>query len=237
MLVPAWNEEASLAAVVESAIILHPDIPVLVVDDCSGDGTAQVAAKAGAMVIRLPIHLGLGGALQTGYKYAFEAGFDYVIRLDGDGQHDPRDIARILQALQESGCQVVIGSRFLAGRKTYTSLPRGVGIALIRVFLWPILGRTISDPTSGFTGVDRRALEVFSRTFPLAYPEIEILVVLQRKRFRFEEVPVKMFPRQAGKSSITAWNCMQYMVHVLLGVFVNVLRINPFPRSGSNDSG
>lgn len=229
IIVPAWNEEGAVGQVVRSARELLPDIPVLVIDDCSDDGTASVAELAGAQVLRLPVHLGLGGCVQTGYKLAFELGFQYVIRVDGDGQHEVADIPKILDALIATGAEVVIGSRFIAGAGAHTSVARSMGINFFRILLKPILGRTIHDPTSGFTGVNRRALQVFSRSFPLSYPEIEVLVVLQRRRFRFEEVSCRMYPRRSGRSSITMIKSLRYMLHVLLGVFVNVLRFDGTP--------
>jgi glycosyltransferase involved in cell wall biosynthesis len=197
---------------------------VLVVDDCSADGTVGAARRAGAQVLSLPYHLGLGGCVQAGYRLAFELGYDYVIRVDGDGQHDPRDIPRILSALEQEKCEMVIGSRFMDGAGSHTSTARGAAILFFRAVLRPILGRPVSDPTSGFVGTNRTALELFSRTFPLEYPEIEALVVLQRRRFRFLEVPCHMRPRKAGRSTITAVKSFYYMAHVLLGVFVNVLK-------------
>jgi glycosyltransferase involved in cell wall biosynthesis len=201
-----------------------PGIPVLVVDDCSDDGTADAARAAGAEVMRLPHHLGLGGAVQAGYKLAHELGFQYVIRVDGDGQHSAGDIPRMFQVLRDSGVQMVIGSRYLGGQKNYTSGVRAFGILVFRSMLRPVLGRWVHDPTSGFVGVNRQALHLFSRTFPLEYPEIEALVVLQRKAFRFEEVPCTIRPRTTGRSSITAMKSVYYVMHVMLGVLVNVLR-------------
>ena len=202
-----------------------PDVPILVVDDSSLDATVMVAQANGAQVLSLPHHLGLGGAVQAGYKLAFELGYDFVIRVDGDGQHDARDIPRIFETLQKSGCEMVIGSRFLNGDAPYTSLIRSLGIRFFRLILRPILGKDVKDPTSGFVGVNRNALQVFSKSFPLEYPEIEALVVLQRKAFRFEETPCRFHPRRTGKSSITPLKSIYYIVHVLLGVFINVLRL------------
>ena len=224
ILIPAYNEEGAVGHVVSEIRALLPDVRVLVVDDCSSDATAGVAAEAGAEVLRLPYHLGLGGCVQAGYKLAFELGYEYVIRVDGDGQHDPQGIPRILQVLETSGCQMVIGSRYADGESGYTSLSRRAGIALFRMVLRPILGKWVHDPTSGFVGVNRQALAVFSRSFPLEYPEIEALVVLQRRAFRFEEVPCRARPRKAGRSSITALKSIYYIIHVLLGVFVNILK-------------
>jgi hypothetical protein len=191
---------------------------------------APVAEQAGAQVLRLPVHLGLGGCVQSGYKLAYELGFDYVVRMDGDGQHDARDIPGILDALQSTGSEVVIGSRYLKSGGVRTSIPRFAGTIFFRLLLRLILNKAIYDPTSGFIGVNRRALELFAHTFPLAYPEIEALVVLQRNRFGFHEIPCTMHPRRTGKSSLHAMKSLRYMVHVLLGVFVNILKIDPVSR-------
>jgi len=227
VIVPAYNEEAAVGSVVQGIRQAMPGVPVLVIDDCSLDATIARAKAAGADVLPLPHHLGLGGCVQAGYKLAYELGCDYVIRVDGDGQHDPNDIPRLFAELRDSGCEMVIGSRFLDNNGAYTSLARWLGIRLFRLVLRPILGKTVHDPTSGFVGVNRRALQVFSKSFPLEYPEIEALVVLQRKRFRFEEIPCHMRPRTTGKSSITALKSIYYIFHVLMGVFVNVLKFEP----------
>ena len=224
IIIPAFNEEGAVGTVVAEVNAVLPGVPVLVIDDCSGDATATAARSAGARVLALPTHLGLGGCVQAGYKLAFELGYEFVIRVDGDGQHDPHDIPGILAKLKQTGCQMVIGSRYLVDGGKFTSPARGAGIVLFRLVLWPILGKWVSDPTSGFVGVNREALAVFSKSFPLEYPEIEALVVLKRKAFQFEEVPCNIRPRKAGHSSITAMKSISYIVHVLLGVFVNILK-------------
>jgi len=226
VIVPAFNEEGAIATVVCSVHEHVPGAAVLVIDDCSRDNTIAVARNAGAEILALPHHLGLGGCVQAGYKLAYELGFEYVIRVDGDGQHDPRYIPVIFEKLRESGCEMVIGSRFLNGEGEHSGFVRALGIRFFRLVLRPILGKPVHDPTSGFVGVNRRALNVFSRSFPLEYPEIEALVVLQRRRFRFEEVSCTMRPRLAGRSSITAMKSLYYIFHVLLGVFVNVLKFD-----------
>jgi len=226
LIVPAWNEEGAIAGVVQSLRRYMPQTPVLVIDDCSSDRTVAIAREAGAEILPLPHHLGLGGCVQAGYKLAYELGFKYVIRIDGDGQHDARDVERIFERLKTSGCEMVIGSRYLNGTGMQERGLRGLGVRFFRMVLRPILGRPVHDPTSGFVGVNRAALDVFSRSFPLDYPEIEALVVLQRRRFRFEEVPCKMRPRVTGRSSITAAKSLYYIAHVLLGVFVNVLKFD-----------
>ena len=237
VIVPAFNEQDAIAGVVRSIHQHVPGVPVLVIDDCSADDTILTARQAGAEVLALPHHLGLGGCVQAGYKLAYELGFKYVIRVDGDGQHDPRDIPRIFEKLKTSGCEMVIGSRFVSENGSRTGTVRSLGIRFFRLVLRPILGKPVHDPTSGFVGVNRRALVVFSRTFPLEYPEIETLVVLQRRRFRFEEVPCAMLPRTTGRSSITALKSLYYIVHVLLGVFVNVLKFDRRLHRRPPDSG
>ena len=224
MIIPAFNEEAAIASVVREVQEAMPGTPILVIDDCSLDSTKEAARAAGAEVLPLPHHLGLGGSVQAGYKLACELGFQYVIRVDGDGQHNAHDIPRVLECLKSSGAEMVIGSRFIQEEGPNSGMVRSLGIRFFRLVLRPILGRTVHDPTSGFVGVNRRALEVFSRSFPLEYPEIEALVVLQRRRFRFAEVACRFRPRTTGRSSITALRSLYYIVHVLLGVFVNVLR-------------
>lgn len=224
VIIPAFNEQAAIGNVISELRQVLPDTPVLVIDDCSADGTKFTAMAAGADVLPLPHHLGLGGCVQAGYKLAFELGYNYVVRIDGDGQHDPRDIPRIIETLRSSGYQMVIGSRFYNQNGAHSSMVRAIGISLFRLVLRPILGKPVRDPTSGFVGVNRQALEVFTKSFPLEYPEIETLVVLQRKRFQFQEVPCKMRRRMAGRSSITAVKSLYYIAHVLLGVFVNILK-------------
>jgi glycosyltransferase involved in cell wall biosynthesis len=235
VIIPAFNEQASIGDVISELRQVLPDVPVLVIDDCSNDGTKEVVRSRGADVLPLPYHLGLGGCVQAGYKLAFELGYHYVVRIDGDGQHDPRDIPRIMEALRRSGCHMVIGSRFYDRNGRHSSVLRAIGIQVFRLLLRPILGKRVHDPTSGFVGVNRQALEVFTKSFPLEYPEIETLVVLQRKRFRFQEVPCRMRRRLAGRSSITAAKSLYYIFHVLLGVFVNVLKFEGRRKNVTNN--
>jgi len=224
ILIPAFNEEGAIDDVLAEVKQVLPGVQVLVVDDCSQDATADLARRAGAAVVSMPHHLGLGGCVQAGYRLAYDLGYQYVIRIDGDGQHDPSYIPAVYEALRASGVEMVIGSRYLNGHNEHTSFTRGLGVRFFRAVLRPILGRPVHDPTSGFVGVNRDALALFSRSFPLEYPEIEALVVLQRKQFRFTEVECRMRPRRAGRSSITALRSFYYIIHVLLGVFVNILR-------------
>jgi hypothetical protein len=232
ILIPAYNEGGAIRRVVTEVQSLLPQTPILVLDDCSTDNTRTEALAAGAGVISVPYHLGLGGCVQAGYRYAYDAGFSYVIRIDGDGQHDPRFSPDLFAALRDSPVQMVIGSRYLNGKVPATSFARGVGIWFFRQILRLILEKEVHDPTSGFVGVNRQALEVFARSFPLEYPEIEALVVLQRRQFQFAEVPVVMRRRMAGVSTITALKSFYYILHVLLGVIVNILKYEGERRKG-----
>ncbi|MEZ5356905.1 MAG: glycosyltransferase family 2 protein [Bryobacteraceae bacterium] len=224
LLIPAFNEGASIGAVVREARAVLGPIPIVVLDDCSLDNTATEAMNAGAEVLSVPHHLGLGGCVQAGYRLAYQLGFRRVVRIDGDGQMDPRDVPRLLAALESSGCQMVIGSRFVDSDHDHTSFARSLGIRFFRIVLRPILGRPVRDPTSGFVAVNHEAIELFSKSFPLEYPEIEALVVLKRRAFQFVEVSCTFRPRLAGRSSITVARSFYYIVHVLLGVLVNILR-------------
>ena len=226
IIVPALNEEGAIGNVVREIQQYVPGVPIVVIDDCSSDNTIHLARQAGAQVLPMPHHLGLGGCVQAGYKLAYELGYQYVIRVDGDGQHNAADIPRVFHTLKTSGCEMVIGSRFISESGQRTGVVRSLGIRFFRFVLRPVLGKAVHDPTSGFVGVNRRALNVFRGSFPLEYPEIEALVVLQRRRFQFEEVPCKFRPRTTGRSTITALKSLYYVLHVLLGVFVNVLKFD-----------
>jgi hypothetical protein len=162
--------------------------------------------------------------MQMGYRFAFEQGFERVVRVDGDGQHVAEDIPKLLATMQAGDYDMVTGSRFLEPNGYRAPPLRRLGGLIFSWVLRPILGMRITDPTSGFVAVNHRALEVFSRSFPLEYPEIEALVVLRRKSMTFAETPVRMRPRLAGVSTIGNWKAVYYMVRVLLGVMVNVIK-------------
>jgi len=165
ILIPAFNEAGAISDVIREVRQLMLKTPVLVVDDASKDATYDRAKAAGADVLRLPHHLGLGGCVQAGYKLAFELGYEYVIRVDGDGQHDPKYIPDLLKVLRETGCHMVIGSRFYQNNGDHTSFARAIGISIFRLVLRPILGRPVLDPTSGFCGRESRSIADLHRKF------------------------------------------------------------------------
>jgi glycosyltransferase involved in cell wall biosynthesis len=207
-----------------------PDFDVLVVDDGSPDATAEHARAAGATVLRLPFNLGIGGAMQAGYLYARENGYEVAVQVDGDGQHDPRFIHELLARLSgEPGLNMVTGSRFLepASDGYRSSAVRRIGIRVFSRVVSLITRRRVSDPTSGFRMTDRRGIELFARDYPHDYPEIEAILLMHAHRLNSCEIPVVMRPRTTGTSAISSTQSVYYMIKVLLAVFVALFRARP----------
>lgn len=227
VILPALNEEGSIARVVRRIQECAPGADVVVINDGSVDETARVATEAGAIVLNMPYNVGIGAAVQTGFKYAARKGYDIVVRNDGDGQHAPEDIRTLIEALDTHKVDVAIGSRFIGGGDYGTSLPRRLGITLIAGLLSAITGQRVTDPTSGFAAFDRRAIRLFARVYPHDYPEPEAIVVLHRSGLRMCEVPVRMLRREAGTSSITTARSIYYMIKVTLAICINMLRRAP----------
>jgi glycosyltransferase involved in cell wall biosynthesis len=224
--VPAYNEAACVGDVVRKLHMNRPDYDVLVVDDGSTDATARIAEDAGACVLRLPFNLGIGGAVQAGFKYAMDNGFDYAVQVDGDGQHDPAEIEKLEDTMREREVDMVCGSRFLTEDYRYPApVSRRTGIHLFAFLLSRIVGQRVSDPTSGFRLINRRGISVFARDYPHDYPEVEAVLMVHWHRLRMCEVPVQMFERNSGASSIGgSGKSAYYMVKVLLAIFVGLFR-------------
>jgi glycosyltransferase involved in cell wall biosynthesis len=225
-IVPAFNEAATIAEVVSELRDFDPELEVLVVDDGSTDITSAVAEAAGARVLRLPINLGIGGAVQAGYLYAFERGFDLAVQVDGDGQHDPKELGRLLEPILAQRADLAIGTRFAGERSYRAPLARRIGISLFAALVSLRVRQRMTDTTSGFRAVNRRGIRLFAADYPHDYPEIESVVTAARGDLRVCEVPVAMRQRVAGRSSITAFRSFYYVVKVLLALFVGL-----FPRS------
>jgi glycosyltransferase involved in cell wall biosynthesis len=222
-IVPALNEAHTVGSVIEEIRAFDPDFDVVVVDDGSTDDTAQRALEAGARVLRIPLNLGIGGAMQAGYVYALEAGFDVAVQVDGDGQHDPSELGRLLEPILDDEADMVIGSRF-AGERTYRpSLGRTLGIRLFAAIVSLRVRQRMTDTTSGFRVVNRRGIHVFAGDYPHDYPEVETVVTAARGGLRICEIPVRMRLRSAGRSSITNVGSVYYMVKVLLALFIGLL--------------
>jgi glycosyltransferase involved in cell wall biosynthesis len=234
-IVPAFNEADSIAPTVAAIHQWAPDFDVLVVDDGSTDATAQRASRAGAMVLRMPFNLGIGGAMQAGYIYALEHRYEIAVQVDGDGQHDPRHIHQLLDHLREDPeLNMVTGSRFLAssGEGFQSSAARRAGIRIFSSLVSLITGQRVTDPTSGFRMTNRRGIELFARDYPHDYPEVEAILLMHAHRLRSCEIPVLMQPRLSGVSAISSTQSVYYMVKVLLAVFVGLFRRRPTVEVG-----
>jgi hypothetical protein len=226
-IVPAYNEDGSLGAVLEEIQATEPDLEIVVVNDGSTDATERVAAAAGVAVVSLPFNVGIGGAVQTGYQYALEHGFELAIQVDGDGQHDPREIDQVVRPILEGRADLVVGTRFAAGGGYRGTRLRRVGIRLFAAVVSLLVRQRVSDTTSGFRAVNRTALRLFAADYPHDYPEVESIVLLSRHRLRVLEVPVQMRVRETGNSSITALRSAYYMIKVLLALFIGLFRRYP----------
>jgi glycosyltransferase involved in cell wall biosynthesis len=223
--IPAYNESATIASVVEALQRHAPGFDTLVVDDGSTDGTDLIAAAAGATVLKLPFNVGIGGAVQTGFVYAREHGYEFLAQVDADGQHDSLELERLTATMQEEAVDMVCGSRFLTDDYRYPApISRRTGIHIFAFLLSLIVGMRVSDPTSGFRLYNRRAIELFARHYPHDYPEVEAVLILHRHRMRMLEIPVRMFARGGGSSSIGTGKSAYYMAKVLLALFVGLGR-------------
>ncbi len=232
-LIPAYNEAATIAEVVKRVRVNAPYFDVVVIDDGSTDATAARARAAGAGVVELPFNLGIGGAVQAGFVYAKENGYRYMVQVDGDGQHEPQEIATLLGVMDaDPSLDMVCGSRFLVPGEYLPPISRRTGIHLFAFLLSRIVGEPVTDPTSGFRLYNRRAIELFSADYPHDYPEVEAVLMLHTHRLRMTEVPVRMYQRGGGQSSIGSGKSIYYMIKVLLAIFVGLLRRRPVPRPG-----
>jgi glycosyltransferase involved in cell wall biosynthesis len=226
-IVPAHNEEASLGALLAEIRAAEPELEIVVINDASTDSTAQIAAAAGVAVVNLPFNVGIGGTVQTGYQYALERGFELAIQVDGDGQHDPREIGQVLEPILDGRADLAVGTRFVKGGGYRGTRLRRVGIRIFATIVSLMVRQRISDTTSGFRAVNRKALRLFAAEYPHDYPEVESLVLLSRHGLRMVEVPVRMRVRETGNSSITALRAAYYMIKVLLALFIGLFRRYP----------
>ena len=231
MIVPAFNEEGSVGSVVAEIRREAPDFDVVVIDDGSRDATAKRARDAGATVLTSPFNLGIGGAVQAGYRYAYMGGYEVAIQVDGDGQHDPGQIGKLEEKLRTSGADLVWGSRFLEQAGYRVPRLRRAGRVIFARIVSAITREPISDPTSGFRIGNRRAIELFARDYPHDYPEVEAILMAHSHDLEISEVAVTMRQRETGRSSINMLNAGYYMVRVLLAIFVGLFRRSPVPPS------
>ncbi len=232
--VPAYNEAAAISDVVETLRERAPRFDVIVIDDGSTDETARQARQAGGVVVRLPFNLGIGGAVQAGFLYALEHGYDYMVQVDGDGQHEPAEIEKLLRAMDsDPRLDMVCGSRFLGEDQSYPApVSRRTGIHLFAFALTKVLGVRVTDPTSGFRLYNRRAIELFARDYPNDYPEVEAVLMLHAHRLSMTEVSVRMHVRGSGRSSITTGRSAYYMIKVSLALLVGLMRRRSVVEAG-----
>ncbi len=227
VIIPALNEEASIAHVIEQIHQHAAWADVAVINDGSSDRTESIAEACGAIVLHLPYNIGIGAAVQTGFVFAERNGYEVAVQNDGDGQHDPAEIPLLVCDLLESGADLVIGSRYIEDRGYITPHIRRFGIRILaRVISW-VTRQRFTDPTSGFRASNRRTIQTCARFYPHDYPEPEAVVLLHRAGLRLREIPVTMNPRYGGRSSITPVKSALYMVKVLLAILIDLLRRPP----------
>ena len=229
-ILPAFNEEVSIGMVIDHINKHAPNADVLVVNDGSTDSTSKVAQNKGAFVIDLPFNLGIGAAMQTGYKFAYRQGYDIAIQCDADGQHPPYLINYLISQLAKVNADIIVGSRFLKKYSYKSSIPRQVGIALFSQLLSLITRTKLTDTTCGFRALNKNALRYFSAYYPCDYPEVEALVLAHRAGLKIKEVPIKLYRRKGGVSSIGFLGSFYYTFKVFLAVIIDLFEEMPYRK-------
>lgn len=220
LIIPAYNEEESLRSLIEEIKAVCPEVDYLVVNDCSSDDTERLLEELGANYISLPCNMGIGGAVQSGYRYAAQNGYDIAIQIDGDGQHDVRFVKDMVKLIEDKQADVVIGSRFIDKEGFQSSQARRIGIRILSMLIRLMCGAMVKDVTSGFRAVNRRFIELFAENYPDDYPEPEVIVTAKLYGAKIKEVPVVMRERTTGKSSINLKRSIYYMIKVSLAIII-----------------
>ena len=224
VIIPAYNEQGSILETIEDIRKNAPEFDYVVVNDCSKDDTLKLCRENGIKVLNLPINLGIGGAVQTGYLYAYRKGYDIAVQFDGDGQHDAKFLDMMADTLVKEDLDMVIGSRFIENQGFQSSAIRRFGIRFFTVLLKILFGSKITDATSGMRMCNRKVMELFIKDYPKDYPEPETVARLLRHKYKVKEVPVIMRERQAGVSSISMRKSAYYMMKVSLAILIERLR-------------
>ena len=232
VIVPTFNESRSVAKLVRLLSRSLSDFDVLVIDDGSTDDTIHQVPPH-ISVVSLPFNLGIGGAMQTGYRYAAMHGYDVAVQVDGDGQHRPSEVPRLIEAMLAHGADLVVGSRFLQRTAFRWSALRKIGIRMLSLWIRLLCGLSVQDCTSGFRAVNRRTILAYAHWYPEDYPEPEVLLLLHRSKFKVVEVPVRMRQRLYGRSSISLTGGMRYMIKVGLCLLLDTVR-QPWPSGKIN---
>lgn len=223
VIIPAYNERGSIEKTVTDIMQNAPGMDYLVVNDCSKDDTKEICERNGYNLLNLPINLGIGGGVQSGYLYAKRKGYDYAVQFDGDGQHNASYLNQMVKSMEEKKLDMLIGSRFIENEGFQSSFMRRVGIRYFTRLIKLVTGKTITDPTSGMRMVNREVIEFFADNYPKDYPEPESVVTLLKMKKKIEEIPVIMNEREEGTSSISMKNSVYYMIKVSLAIFMAAL--------------
>ena len=220
IVIPAYNEEGNLEKTVRDIRENAPDFDYVIVNDCSTDNTLGMCREKGFSYLNLPVNLGIGGAVQTGYRYAYYHGYDLAVQFDGDGQHSAKFLAQMAQVLEETESDMVIGSRFIEKEGFQSSGLRRIGIRYFSLLIKLLTGKTVTDPTSGMRMINRKLLKKFTHEYPKDYPEPESVVTVLSEKHKVTEIPVVMNEREEGISSISLRNSVYYMIKVSFAVVI-----------------
>ena len=220
VIIPAFNEEGNLENTIKDIQENAPDFDYVIINDCSTDETLAMCRKNGFSYLNLPINLGIGGAVQTGYRYAYYKGYDMAVQFDGDGQHDAKFLGKMVDEMINTNSDMVIGSRFIKKEGFQSSALRRVGIKYFTVLIRLLTGKTITDPTSGMRLVNRKLLKKFTDDYPKDYPEPESVVSVLAEKYKVTEIPVVMRERMEGESSISFQKSIYYMIKVSFAIIV-----------------
>lgn len=220
IIIPAYREAENIEKLVDDIIENYPQYDYVIINDGSKDATRSICQNKGYSFLDLPINLGIGGAVQTGYKYAQRNDYEIAIQIDGDGQHDVSQLVKVIEPIEKGEADIVIGSRFIEKEGFQSSRTRRFGIRFLSGLIFICTGRKIQDVTSGYRAVNRRFIEIYAENYPNDYPEPEAIVAAVMHRGKIKEVPVVMQERQKGTSSIHAWKSVYYMVKVTLAIIV-----------------
>ena len=220
LIIPAYNEAENIERVVDNLIENYPQFDYVVINDHSTDNTLNILKQNQINYINLPANLGIGGAVQTGYLYAYENGYDTAVQVDADGQHDPKYLSMMLDTMKKENADMIIGSRFIENKGFQSTFARRIGITYFTKLIHMLTGTTITDPTSGLRMGNRKVIELFAKDYPRDYPEPESIVALLKRGMKIKEVPVMMRERQGGVSSINLKKSVYYMVKVTMAILI-----------------
>lgn len=224
IIIPAYNESANIEKTISEIEKNAPEFDYVIINDCSSDNTKEICEKNHFNLVNLPINLGIGGAVQTGYRYGWRKGYDIAVQVDGDGQHNPKFLQTMADYLEKNDLDMVIGSRFIEKEGFQSSGTRRLGIKYFTILIRLLTGKKITDPTSGLRMVNRDVMKIFAYDYPKDYPEPESVVAILRQRKKVQEIPVIMKERQGGVSSISPKKSVYYMIKVTLAILIERIR-------------